>query len=281
MRKFRKILWLAFAVCVLLWGVTRVYLHYSNTTFPAKEIDRWFEPVTSKYGIKIVYRISDDFFSDLENPPIPAGPDRRSKVTPMRHRVLKTYSMILRQALEKYPVNVVKQNLEKVYFAGEINQAGFRYGGSYDPFRKIVYLVDNGSKTKATAISTFHHEFSSLLLNSRAFLINSWESLNPTNFNYFGDVYDNWDDLNKDVDFSREANRADYEKGFLSIYGQTNFENDFNEYSAMIFTCPRKFRKIMDQYPRVRGKFEVWLKFYQEIDPIFTESYLFGGESGM
>jgi hypothetical protein len=34
-------------------------------------------------------------------------------------------------------------------------------------------------------------------------------------------------------------------------------------------------------YPRVRGKFKVWLEFYQKIDPIFTEEYLLGeGENG-
>lgn len=59
----------------------------------------------------------------------------------------------------------------------------------------------------------------------------------------------------------------------------TDFENDFNEYSAMIFTYPEKFKKIMNQYPRVRAKFEIWLDFYQKINPIFTEAYLLGGLS--
>jgi hypothetical protein len=44
----------------------------------------------------------------------------------------------------------------------------------------------------------------------------------------------------------------------------------------MIFTYPEKFKKIINEYPRVRGKFKVWLDFYQKIDPIFTEAYLLG-----
>ncbi len=32
----------------------------------------------------------------------------------------------------------------------------------------------------------------------------------------------------------------------------------------------------MGSYPRIRAKFLVWLEFYQSIDPIFTEEYLFG-----
>ncbi len=62
----------------------------------------------------------------------------------------------------------------------------------------------------------------------------------------------------------------------MDSYGQTNFENDFNEFSAMIFTYPDKFKKIMRRYPRVRAKFLVWLNFYHKIDPIFTEEYFFG-----
>ena len=76
-----------------------------------------------------------------------------------------------------------------------------------------------------------------------------------------------------------DENEAVYEDGFMNTYGQTDFENDFNEYSAMIFTYPEKFKQIMARHPRVRGKFLVWLKFYQEIDPIFTEEYLLGAET--
>ena len=67
-----------------------------------------------------------------------------------------------------------------------------------------------------------------------------------------------------------------YERGVVTNYGLTNFSNDFSEYSAMIFTYPDQFKKIMSQYPRVRGKFKLWLAFYQKIDPIFTEEYLLG-----
>ena len=106
--------------------------------------------------------------------------------------------------------------------------------------------------------------------------MNPWTDLNPTNFKYLGDIYDSWKALRRDVKITRKGNIQDYEKGFMNTYGQTNFGNDFSEYSAMIFTYPNKFKKIMNQYPRVRGKFLVWLNFYHQIDPIFTEAYLFG-----
>ena len=122
---------------------------------------------------------------------------------------------------------------------------------------------------------TFHHEFSSLLLKSHSFWTDPW-TIHPKEFIYLTEKYKCWKTLEKAVDISTAGSSEDYEKGFMRAYGQTDFENDFNEYSAVIFTYPEKFKKIINQYPRVRGKFLVWLEFYQKIDPIFTEEYFLG-----
>ncbi len=242
-------------------------------TYTKEEIDDHFKPITSKYGVKIAYEIGKDFFSPLDNPLIPAGPARNSKVTPIRHRVLLHYPDILKMAFEKYPVEVIKNHLKVIQFVGAIEDDGNpSYWGTYDPFRRIIYLVDNGNKNDDQAMSTFHHEFSSLLLKSRSFWVDPWTDHNPKNFKYYEDIYDNYAAMKK----NREAIKDYYEKGMVTNYGLTSFENDFNEYSTMIFTYPEKFKKIMEKYPRVRGKFLVWLEFYQKIDPIFTEEYLFG-----
>jgi hypothetical protein len=247
--------------------------HYTKV-FPKDEIDALFEPITSKYGIRIVYEIGEDFFSPLENPPIPAGPPRYSKVKPIRHRVLMRYPALLQKAFNKYPIEIIKKHLNAIYFVREIDLDGLKASGTYDPFRRIIYLVDNGNKNDDQAMRTFHHEFSSLLLKSHSFWVNPWTDHNPQEFVYLCEISKN--QLQPLIDASMDGSELDYEKGFMNTYGQTNFENDFNEYSAMIFTYPEKFQKIMNQYPRVRGKFLVWLEYYQKIDPIFTEAYLLG-----
>jgi hypothetical protein len=260
-------------VFFIMWLLFRWHYHQ---TFPKEKIDALFEPVTSKYGIKIVYEIGDDFFSPLENPPIPAGPPRKSKIKPIRHRVLIKYPDILRESFEKYPVQVIRKYLKAIYFSGEIDDGDLLYSGTYDPFGRIIYLVDDGKKNSERAMRTFHHEFSSLLLSRHSFFINPWTDNNPKDFVYLTEKYKCWYTLEKEVDMSTAGSAEDYEKGFMRAYGQTDFENDFNEYSAVIFTYPEKFKMIMNQYPRVRGKFLVWLDFYQMIDPIFTEAYLLG-----
>jgi hypothetical protein len=270
----KKFLFISLSVCVLLWVICDVYLMYSNKTFPKDQIDKMFGPITSKYGIRIVYEVGDDFLSDLVDPIIPAGPTRDSKVTQIRHRVLARYPKILQKALDRYPIKVIKNYLNAIYFAGEIDQHGFLAGGSYDPFRKIIYVVDSGIKDENRCVYKVHHELSSLLLKRHFFSINPWISNNPKDYRYLYKRTDNT--LKTFNNSSLYGTEADYEKGFMNSYGQTNFENDFNEYSAMIFTYPEKFKQIMNRYPRVRGKFKVWLDFYQKIDPVFTEAYLLG-----
>jgi hypothetical protein len=270
----RKLLRILLIISIVLSIMQQLFAWHYFKTFPKEEIYALFEPITSKYGIKIVYEIGDDFFSPLENPPIPAGPPRYSKVKPIRHRVLIEYPDILQKAFGRYPDKVIKNYLNSIYFSGGIDDGDLKYGGTYDPFRRIIYLVDNDTNNDTQAIYIFHHEFSSLLLKSHSFWIDPWTDNHPDNFKYLDEIYDSWKAM-------REArNRVTdvfcYESGFVSNYGLTNFSNDFSEYSAMIFTHPQKFKEIMNQYPRVRGKFLVWLDFYQKIDPTFTEEYLLG-----
>ncbi|MFZ1983583.1 MAG: hypothetical protein WAU91_04170 [Desulfatitalea sp.] len=278
-KRMRWTLWLMLLFCLLFLGLLKSYELYLDTTFPKDVIEARFAPLTSQYGIKIVYEVSESFFSELVNPIVSAGPKRNSTVTPIRNRVLLRYPKLLQTAFEKYPLGVIKDYLNAIHFAASIHDNGFLCAGSYDPFRKVIYLVDNGWVREDQALSTFHHEFSSLLLNGHSLVLNPWIDQNPKDFVYlYKTGQKHIEVFNKS---SIDGNEEDYEKGFMNTYGQTNFENDFNEYSAMILTYPEKFKQIMNQYPRVRGKFLVWLKFYQEIDPIFTEEYLLGAKQNV
>jgi hypothetical protein len=255
---------------VVLWACNGLYLIYLHKTYTKEEIDAFFEPITSKYGIKIAYEVDADFLTPWEESPI---------IEPIRHRVLVRNVDILQTALERYPVQVIKNHLSVINFAGQITKKyGVNYGGFYDEFKSSIYLIDNGSQTPDDVISTFHHEFSSLLLKrNHPFDANLWTVNNPNEFEY---LYETTKDFVKTYNSVSHlgGTEVEYEKGFMDTYAQTSVENDFNEYAAMIFTYPQKFKKIMDQHPRVRGKFLVFLEFYQNIDPIFTEEYLLGNK---
>ena len=274
--RLNRILWWIATICISTLILNQLFLLYINKRYPKEYIDEQFAPLVAEYGIKIVYEIGDDYFSPLIDPIIPAGPPKKSKISPIRHRVLLKYPHILNTAFEKYPINVINNYLNGIYFAGKVDDDGFRYAGSYDPFRRIIYLVDHGWKSDKESEEIIHHELSSLFLKRHSLLLNPWFGHNHSEFEYISKTEKDWTKIYKTT--QRQGSESDYANGFMNSYGQSDFENDFNEYSAMIFTYPQKFKKIMERYPRVRGKFLVWLKFYNKIDPIFTEDYLFGND---
>jgi hypothetical protein len=252
-------------LCVLLLACTRSYTD--------EQIEQIFEPVTSKYGIRIVYKIDETF-----TPQYQGGGGAHAvykKLKPIDRRILARYPQLLEQALSKYPIHVVKEYLNAVYFAGIMKSDNINYAGTYDPFRRIIYLIDDGNRSTKEWLGTFHHEFSSLFLTRHGMLLNPWLEHHPEGFQYRSEIYDNYKDIYADTSTCHET-AADYENGFMNTYSHTTFDNDFNEYAAMIFTHPEKFKQIMDKHPRVRGKFLVFLDFYEMIDPIFTEEYLLG-----
>ncbi|MBI5895162.1 MAG: hypothetical protein HZB24_03820 [Desulfobacterales bacterium] len=275
--KSRRIL-LVILICA--WGIYLFPMFYGiflDKTCSDKKVEKLFASIKSKYGIEIVYDVDADFLSDIGTATVPAGPPPQSKVIPIRRSVLIRYPEILESALTKYPVQVIKNYLNAIHFARKINHDGFLYAGSFDPFRRVIFIVDNGAHKPEMGVATFHHEFSSLLLSRHSLVLNPWLEQNPKGFKYLYDT--DADKLKTFNNSSLNGTAPDYENGFMNTYGQTDFENDFNEYSAMIFTYPGKFKQIMARHPRVRGKFLVWLKFYQVIDPIFTEEYLLGAKA--
>jgi hypothetical protein len=148
----------------LLMGMVLLLLSCTKT-YTQEEIDNLFEPITSKYGIKIVYAISEDY------PPLLIGGERAkfSILEQIDKNILAHYEGLLSRALEKYPVQMIKSYLSEIYFAKAIQVDGVFCGGTYDQFRHIVYLTNNGQLSDDRAIANFHHEFSSLLLSRNGF----------------------------------------------------------------------------------------------------------------
>ena len=133
----------------------------------------------------------------MENRLIHARPPQDSVMEPIRHRVLLRYPHLLQKAFNKYPTKVIKNHLQSIHFAGEIDVDGFKYSGSYDPFRQLIFLVDNGSKNNRRAMRTFHHEFSSLLIKSRSFFVNPWTDHHPKSFKYMREVHESHAEIKK------------------------------------------------------------------------------------
>lgn len=85
-----------------------------------------FEPITSRYGIKIVYKIDEDFAPML----VTGKRAKLDKLEPINHLVLARYPLILEKALQKYPDRVIRKYLDAIYFAKEIESEGLKASGT-------------------------------------------------------------------------------------------------------------------------------------------------------
>lgn len=68
--------------------------------------------------------------------------------------------------------------------------------------------------------------------------------------------------------------------GFLSAYGATNLENDFNVYAETIFTEPANLAQLARQHPLIRRKLDLVLAAYVAIEPQFADRFRLMGLDG-
>ena len=102
-------------------------------------------------------------------------------------------------SVSKYPAHVINKYLSAIHFAGIIELRGFYFGGTVDSTRRVVYLVDDGTKSGQEAMGTFHHEFSSLLLARHGLFLNPWLEQYPEGLRYKSQMYENSEDVYADT----------------------------------------------------------------------------------
>lgn len=182
--------------------------------------------------------------------------------------IKRTRSIIIK-ALKKYPDEVLIKNLSKVYVLSELEFYGVGFGGTNSDDSVYLTNIDYSNIWIETA---FHQEFSSIFLRSYKSLFDkqAWIRINPGDFIYFSDT--GVEALKKGQDstiFDPKLN----EIGFLYEYAQSTPENDFNSFAENIFMNDSYFWEAIDKYPKLKEKFDLIVKFYNSINPIFTEEY--------
>ncbi|VTR96644.1 hypothetical protein [Tuwongella immobilis] len=179
---------------------------------------------------------------------------------------------MLQRALAKYPPAVLKRHLEAVYLVEDLEYNDVRTGGTNS--RTAVYLSVGSVKrgyTDAHLERVFHAEFSSILYRNarKSFDAAAWEAVNPARFSYQGNGVDAVKNRKAGTQVLAQYNA----QGFLSQYSQSNRENDFNAFAGMLFLGDTAGWKACDEYPSLRIKRQLAIAFYQQIDPMFTESF--------
>lgn len=182
---------------------------------------------------------------------------------------------ILDRSLGKYPSKLLKKNLRTIYVLKSMFFYGLEYGGTY--YKRKVYISNNGIEngySDAYLEGSFHHEFSSVLLNRhpRSFDKDSWQASCPPGFVYGNGGREalsmNATNLNLDSALFRD--------GFLNEYSLASPEEDFNCFAEYIFRNDPGFWRAWESSESIRRKTEILIRFYHHLDPIFTLEYFRG-----
>ena len=184
---------------------------------------------------------------------------------------------IVKKALDRYPQDLLKKYLKRVYVVSDLRFTGIQAGGTY--WNDRVFLCNEGARkgySDQYLLESFHHEFSSILFrkNRKSFQLDKWKSANPSEFVYGGSGTNAIKQGRDSLFFERKLG----EQGFINQYAMSSVEEDFNTISARLFTVNDSFRNIYKNYPRLKTKTDAAIAFYQTLDSQFTKSFFWGKE---
>jgi hypothetical protein len=110
-----------------------------------------------------------------------------------------------------------------------------------------------------------HHELSSIVLRHSPTTFAEWLQFSPPG----------WAQTARPDQALVRANDAapDPSTGFLSAYGATDAENDFNTYAETIFTEPARLRDLAGKHSLIGEKLAFVLKTYVRVDPSIDATF--------
>lgn len=227
--------------------------------------------IKQQYGLDIV-RLRDK--KDLPSSVVFKMKDGEEhvEISKLGDRLYFTYLNILKRALGKYPSDLIKNTLTKVYIGGPYSENDAVIVGMYE--KTNIYLFYNhkwGDNTPLFLEQTFHHEFSSILVKQYNFPAFDWLKLCPPTFSYI--INPKKIDKYMNTVGSYAATESMLRDGVVSAYGMVNAENDINTYAETIFTQPEKMKEYIARYPVIAKKYKMLEKFYLDISPEFIKIF--------
>lgn len=179
-------------------------------------------------------------------------------------------TQIIQTALSKYPPGFAKNYLKKIYVVAWLEFYGVPYGGTNTD--GIIYIANNGEDngyTNKFIEQTFHHEFSSILLNAHPefFDKNNWLK---NNYFEYGEGGVN---AIKQSESSMILSEHYATMGALCQYGTSALEEDFNTFAEQLFCGSDLFWDFSEKYTLIAEKTNIIINFYHQLHPNFTKEY--------
>ncbi len=179
---------------------------------------------------------------------------------------------MMKRALAKYPVPVLKKHLKRVFVSREIKFYNLPYGGTNS--LDTVYLANDGKQSGYSDLfleGSLHHEFSSILLRNLPKNLDqrAWDAALPKGFAYRGDGTQSVREGTASTRYKPEF----HAQGFLAQYATSSQEEDFNMLAEALFTGQNRFWDAVDENPALKTKVNLVIDFYTRLDPTFNEDF--------
>lgn len=257
MRKTRRLL--ALFAAIALGGTGGALLWRSPQVVDPVELQRRAHAIGRANGLVLGHISPRDFFVPPFHPAdaLIAG----AVAQPAELREVPPALDGTEAALRVYPFQFVAGLCRAIFICGSLTLDGAPAGGTYGRAWIILSARNpaGAAGTYETARMGVHHELSSFIWHRLPALRAGWTALLPAGWT---PVQNNADALGASAEQSGPR-----DDGFLSAYGVTNAENDFNVYAETIFTQPDRLLTIARNNVVVARKTALLMAAYVLVDP--------------
>lgn len=183
---------------------------------------------------------------------------------------------LVQTELEKYPEDLIKKTLTRVYVVDTLYKGRIKQGGT-NSSHNVYIEAKNLSSLNCAVRANFHAEYSSVLLRKYAsqFSWDEWTSNNPVDFSYNGSSGNQA--IASGVASSRDYSLDEIKQNggaFLSQYAKADQEDDFNSVAKRIFMGNRTLWAAYDKKDlKIKAKVDLFIKFYNSLDESFNYEF--------
>ncbi len=214
-----------------------------------------FFEIQKTYDVNINYNYSTAFFPKSWLTP-------RISANGIQIELFEAKRMIpiIEQFLSKYSKPFLKTNIKDIYILKSMYFFNKKFGGT--SASKGIYISNNGS-SEDFLLALMHSEFSSILFRNykSLFPFKEWNEINESNFLYVGNGVEMLDEN----DLYGQTTSL-LTNGFIVKYAMSSIENDFNMMIHCIFTKPNELKVLITKYEKIKQKYELVLRFYNQIN---------------
>lgn len=253
---------MATATTLLIAGSTLLGWQWWSERDSVREHVRRIEQA---HGIKIGYGTPADFWTPPFKPENATAPGVTMQRAELHDVAIALDGIDI--ALDQYPSGFVAHLIRAIFICGELRMGGERAGGTVASVWIVLAAAsDRGVEDiRMGSLLGVHHELSSLVMRVDPWTWPYWAEFAPAGWNFVADAGGS---LRRGGDPAPSL-----ELGFLSAYGATNLENDFNVYAETMFSEPARLAQLARQYPLIRRKLDFVRAAYVAIDPRFADHF--------